>query len=107
MPVFCVQEPQIPLLLSKAANLFKLFLADVGLLASMYADGLQLKVLSRETDINFGSIYENAVAQELKAHGFDLYYFNSKNRAYPEKIRIKKRRAAYYGVVFESRKQWI
>lgn len=70
MPVFCVQEPQIPLLLSKAANLSKLFLADVGLLASMYADGLQLKVLSRETDINFGSIYENAVAQELKAHGF-------------------------------------
>lgn len=54
MPVFCVQEPQIPLLLSKAANLSKLFLADVGLLASMYADGLQLKVLSRETDINFG-----------------------------------------------------
>ncbi len=31
-------------------------------------------------DINFGSIYENAAAQELKAHGFDLYYFNSKKQ---------------------------
>ena len=31
-------------------------------------------------DINFGAIYENAVAQELKAHGFDLYYFQSKKQ---------------------------
>lgn len=80
LPVFCVQEPQIPLLLSKSTNLFKLFLSDVGLLASMYADGLQLKILSKEKDINFGSVYENAVAQELHAHGFDLYYFNSKKQ---------------------------
>ncbi|MEG1562097.1 MAG: DUF4143 domain-containing protein, partial [Raoultibacter sp.] len=29
-------------------------------------------------DINFGAIYENAVAQELRAHGFKGYYF--KNR---------------------------
>lgn len=80
LPVFCVQEPEIPLLLSKSTNLFKLFLADVGLLASMYADGLQVKILSKEKDINFGSVYENAVAQELHAHGFELYYFNSKKQ---------------------------
>lgn len=80
LPVFCVQEPQVPLLLSKSTNLFKLFLADVGLLASMYADGLQIKILNKEKDINFGSIYENAVAQELRAHGFELYYFNSKKQ---------------------------
>lgn len=80
LPVFCVQEPEIPLLLSKATNLFKLFLADVGLLASMYADGLQIKILGKEKEINFGAIYENAVAQELRAHGFDLYYFNSKKQ---------------------------
>ncbi|MGN0321944.1 MAG: ATP-binding protein [Oliverpabstia sp.] len=80
LPVFCVQEPEIPLLLSKSTNLFKLFLADVGLLASMYADGLQVKILSKEKNINFGSVYENAVAQELHAHGFELYYFNSKKQ---------------------------
>ena len=80
LPVYCVQEPEIPLLLSKSTNLFKLFLSDVGLLASMYVDGLQLKILNREKDINFGAIYENAVAQELKAHGFELYYFNSKKQ---------------------------
>ena len=77
LPVFCVKEPVAPLLLNKSVNLFKLFLADVGLLAAMYMDGIQLKVLKREKDINFGSVYENAVAQELKAHGYELYYFNS------------------------------
>ena len=30
LPVFCAQEPRIPLLLSKATNMFKLFLSDVG-----------------------------------------------------------------------------
>ena len=80
LPVFCAQEPQVPLLLSKATNMFKLFLSDVGLLAAMYADGIQVKILNKEKDINFGSVYENAVAQELRAHGFDLYYFNNKKQ---------------------------
>ena len=80
LPTFCVTEPTVPLLLNKSANLFKLFLSDVGLLASMYMDGIQLKLLNREKNINFGSVYENAAAQELKAHGYDLYYFNSKKQ---------------------------
>jgi hypothetical protein len=80
LPVYCTDEPLVPLRLSRATNLFKLFLADVGLLAAMYADGLQLDILKGKTDINFGAIYENVAAQELKAHGFDLYYFNSKKQ---------------------------
>lgn len=69
---------------TKATNLFKLFLSDVGLLAAMYMDGIQddiqIKILNREKDINFGAIYENVAAQELRAHGFELYYFNSKKQ---------------------------
>ena len=80
LPTFCATEPVIPLKLSKSTNLFKLFLSDVGLLASMYMNDIQIKVLNHEKDINFGSIYENAVAQELKSHGFELYYFNSKKQ---------------------------
>ena len=80
LPTFCVDEPTVPLLLSKSKNLFKLFLSDVGLLAAMYMDDIQLKILKHEKDINFGSVYENVAAQELKAHGFDLYYFNSKKQ---------------------------
>lgn len=78
LPTYCAASPEVPLLLSRATNLFKLFASDVGLLASMYMNGLQLRILNRETDINFGSVYENVIAQELRAHGFELYYYNNK-----------------------------
>jgi len=80
LPVYNVEEPVIPLKLSRSRNLFKLFQNDVGLLASQYADGIQLRLLTDAKSINFGSVYENAIAQELSAHGFDLYYFNSKRQ---------------------------
>ena len=36
-------------------------------------------MLKGDDAINYGSIYENVVAQELLAHGFsELYYYNSK-----------------------------
>ena len=78
LTTFVANEPKIPLILSKSANLFKLFFNDVGLLAAMYGNDIQLKILNHETNINFGSIYENLVAQELTAHGFDLYFYNNK-----------------------------
>ena len=82
LPTYCAAEPEAPLMLSRATNLFKLFLDDVGLLASMYMDDIQLRILKREQDINFGAVYENAAAQELTAGGYDLYYYN--NRKYGE-----------------------
>ena len=78
LPSYVVDEPQVPLMLSKKSNLFKLFMNDVGLLSAMYMDGIQLRILNGETDINFGSVYENAVAQEFAAHGFPLYYYVSR-----------------------------
>ena len=80
LPVYNVEEPKVPLLLAKSRNLFKLFQSDVGLLAAQYSDGIQLKIIMGQSDINFGAIYENAVAQELAAHDFNLYYFNSKKQ---------------------------
>lgn len=80
LPVYNAEEPTVPLLLSQSRNLFKLFLNDLGLLASMYADGLQLKILMGDNSINFGAVYENMVAQELHAHGFPLYYYNNKRQ---------------------------
>ena len=78
LPTYCASEPKLPLMLSKSRNLFKLFLNDIGLLCSMYANELQIKILQGEININYGAIYENFVAQELTAHQFDLYYYNSK-----------------------------
>ena len=80
LPVYNVEEPTIPLMLSRSRNLFKLFQNDIGLLVSQFSDGIQLRLLKNEESINFGSIYENVVAQELHAHGFELYYFNSKKQ---------------------------
>jgi predicted AAA+ superfamily ATPase len=78
LPTYCANEPALPLMLSKSRNLFKLFLNDIGLLCAMYANGIQLKILQGEININFGAVYDNFVAQELTAHQFDLYYYNSK-----------------------------
>ena len=78
LPANVVNEPKVPLLLSKSQNLFKLFSNDVGLLAAQYGGDIQLKILQHETTMNFGSIYENVAAQELTAHGYPLYYYNSK-----------------------------
>lgn len=81
LPVFNVESPTIPLKLSRSRNLFKLFQNDVGLLASQYSDeDIQLRLLSNDKNINFGAVYENAVAQEMHVHGLDLYYFNSKKQ---------------------------
>lgn len=80
IPVYNVEEPKTPLLLARSRNLLKLFLCDVGLLAAMYADGIQMRILRGDKDINCGSVFENAVAQELAAHNMDLFYYNNKKR---------------------------
>lgn len=80
LPVYNVEEPKMPLLLACSRNLFKLFQSDIGLLACQYAEGIQMRIIKGDKDINFGSIYENAVAQELVAHGIIPYYYNNKKR---------------------------
>ena len=78
LPVYNVAAPAIPLLLNEKSSLFKLFLSDVGMLTTLYGRATKMQLLSNNQDINNGALYENAVAQELKAHGFKLYYYNSK-----------------------------
>ena len=78
LPVFNVTEFEIPLEASKKSNLFKLFLSDVGMLTSSYGTATILRLLEKGKDINCGSMFENAIAQELTTHGYKNYYFNSK-----------------------------
>lgn len=78
LPVYNVAEPTIPLLLNQKNSLFKLFLSDIGMLTTLYGKDTKIQLLSKNQDINNGALYENAVAQELKSHGFKLYYYNSK-----------------------------
>ena len=81
IPTYNVNEPVLPLALSIERKTLKLFSNDVGLLVSQLVDtGVREKLLNNEKEINYGAPYENVVAQELIAHGFDeeLYYYNSK-----------------------------
>lgn len=53
---------------------------DVGLLTSRLLGKVEVEVLGKRTNINYGSFFENAVAQELLAQGFTPhYYYSSKN----------------------------
>ena len=78
LPSYNVTEPTVPLMLNEKSSLFKLFLSDVGMLTTLYGRATKMQLLSNDQNINYGAIYENVVAQELKAHGFKLYYFNGK-----------------------------
>lgn len=76
--VFNTTEPTIPLMLNEKSALFKIFISDVGLLTTIYGKSCKLKIINKESDINKGAVFENVVAQELHAHGYPLYYYNSK-----------------------------
>ncbi|MBR1929849.1 MAG: ATP-binding protein [Paludibacteraceae bacterium] len=78
LPTYNVAEPKTPLKLSENHSLFKLFQNDVGLLAAQYANGIAMQLLNGNININYGAIFENLIAQELKAHSWDLNYYNNK-----------------------------
>lgn len=80
IPVYTALSPEIPLRINTDRQLLKLYHEDVGLLTYLLMDSsVKIKILNREKNINFGSIYENVCAQLLYAHGFEkLYYFNNK-----------------------------
>lgn len=80
IPVYNVTEPKQPLKLSETRNIFKLFSNDVGLLSAQYADGIQLKILSGDSSLNIGAVYENVIAEELLTHELTPYYYNNKRR---------------------------
>ena len=37
-----------------------------------------MKIKINDVNVNYGSIYENVVAQELKCHNYSLFYYNNK-----------------------------
>ncbi len=73
-----VSEPRFPLIQSSSKNLIKLYMNDVGLLTSILYKNNINAILDDKTGINLGAVYETVVAQELKAHDHELYYFDRK-----------------------------
>lgn len=80
LPCYNVAEPVIPLKINEKHNLFKLFLADTGLLCAASFENVQFEILQGNLDINMGSILENMFAQILTTNGFTVRYFDKKGK---------------------------
>lgn len=78
LEVKAISKPSFPLIENSGKNLLKLYMNDVGILTGIFF-GTNIKaVMDDVASINLGSVYETVVAQELKAHGFNLYYYDNK-----------------------------
>jgi len=80
-------NPSVGLALHKDRNQYKMFVGDTGLFITLAfwdkdvtENVIYQKLLSDKLSADLGYVYENVVAQELRAHGFELYYFNSKKQ---------------------------
>lgn len=80
LEVKAISNPIFPLIESAAKNLLKLYFNDIGLLTNVLYRNNIMAVLNEENSVNLGSVYESAVAQELKAHGKNLFYYDNKTK---------------------------
>ena len=78
LPVYNVDAPVIPLMISKSTNVFRLFSSDIGLLTSAYPAETKIELINKNGKVNNGAHFENAVAQQLTANGFEPYFCKKK-----------------------------
>lgn len=76
--VNAITNPTFPLIQSSGKNLLKLYLNDVGLLTNIYYKNNIEAVLNSQNSVNLGTVYESVVASELKAHNYNLFYYDNK-----------------------------
>ena len=80
LAVHAISNPRFPLSESLQKNLLKLYLNDVGLLTGLLYHNNIRPVLDDVRSINLGSVYESVVAQELRAHGYKLFYYDNRKQ---------------------------
>jgi len=78
LEVNAISQPTYPLVQNAGKNLLKLYMNDTGIFTGLLYNNNIKPVLSDQCSVNLGAVYENVVAQELKAHGFSLYYYDNK-----------------------------
>lgn len=78
LEVKAISNPTYPLVKNSGKNLLKLYLNDVGILSGIFYKNNIKAIMSDESSVNLGAVYETVVAQELHAHGFRLYYYDNK-----------------------------
>lgn len=80
LEVKAISNPIFPLIESAGKNLLKLYFNDIGLLTNVLYKNNIMAILNEENSVNLGSVYESVVAQELKAHGKNLFYYDNKTK---------------------------
>ena len=80
LEVKAISNPTFPLIESSGKNLLKLYLNDVGILTNILYKNNIRAILDDIKSINLGTVYESVVASELKAHGFNLFYYDNKSK---------------------------
>lgn len=80
LDVHAISNPHFPLAESAHKNLIKLYLNDIGMLTSQLYDKNIKPILDDMKSINLGSVYESVVAQELRAHGNKLFYYDNRSK---------------------------
>ena len=75
-------DPNVGLSIEEDKNRFKMYVGDTGLMVTLcfwdkkYADNvIYSKLLSDKLSVNLGYVYENLVAQMLRAAGNKLFYY--------------------------------
>lgn len=78
LEVDAISQPTFPLIQNAGKNLLKLYMNDIGIFTGILYHNNIKPLLEDIRSINLGSVYETVVAQELKAHGHDLFYYDNK-----------------------------
>lgn len=86
LPCYKVNDPSLSLSGTKDIDNFKLYLSDIGLFTTMLFndklltnENIYSKLLSDKLEVNLGYLYENALAQIIKANDRELFYYVFKN----------------------------
>lgn len=94
-----ITNPEITMDLFAESDNFKLFMGDTGLLVSQILktsksieNDLYVKIITGHLGTNLGMIFENMVAQMLRARGYDLffheYYYTPEGRKTEQKYEV-------------------
>lgn len=75
-----VRDPKSPLAATEAANSFKLYESDTGMLISRYPFSVARDVYLDAREPNLGHLFENAFAQELASLDCRLFYYMNRKR---------------------------
>lgn len=73
---YCLNFPELPLKGKYEPNMYKLYMADTGLLIAMLDEEEQEDLRENKNLGTYkGAIYENMIGEALVKQGFDLYYY--------------------------------